>query len=233
LQTAIKEKDDFALQWFEPCWYGRGGSTLKGSLILFVSIALAGVADRAAAADDKTTFQAKPVTEYAHKQTSEKVTIAVEPFITDDQAKEAFGKVNPWRSGILPVLVVVRNDSGNAIRMDRVRFMYELPDRTKVEATPAGELRFLRGAKAPPNPNERPSVGGVRLGKSTKNPLAEWEIEGRAFAAKVIPPGQSASGFVYFQTQVTSAAASIYVSGLTNAVTGNELYYFEIPLSGN
>jgi hypothetical protein len=49
----------------------------------------------------------------------------------------------------------------------------------------------------------------------------------------VIPPGQSASGFVYFQTQVTSAAASIYVSGLTNAVTGNELYYFEIPLSGN
>jgi hypothetical protein len=205
---------------------------LRGPLLLFVSIALGVSASLAAPAEEKTTFQAKPVAAYANKQTSEKVTIAVEPFITDDQTKDAFGKVNPWRSGVLPVLVVVQNDSPNAIRVDRVKFMYELPDRTKVEATPASDLKFLRGAK-PPSPNERPSVAGVKLGKSSKNPLAEWEIEGRAFAAKMIPPGQSASGFVYFQTQVTSAAASVYVSGLANAVTGNELYYFEIPLSGN
>ncbi len=65
-----------------------------------------------------------------------------------------------------------------------------------------------------------------------KNPLAEWEIEGRAFAAKMIPAGQSASGFVYFQAKLISAAASVYISGLTNPVTGKEMYYFEIPMSG-
>jgi hypothetical protein len=72
---------------------------------------------------------------------------------------------------------------------------------------------------------------GVHLGGS-KNPLAEWEVEGRAFAAKMIPPGQAASGFVYFQAPLNSDAASVYISGLENAVTGKELFYFEIPLSG-
>lgn len=184
-----------------------------------------------AATAQTTTFQAKSVQEYPHKQTSEKVTIAAGQFITDDQTKDAFGKVNPWRSGILPVLVVVRNDNAFALRVDRLRFIYVLPDRTRVESTPAGELRFLRGAKQPSN-TPGPSVGGIKLGKSTKNPLAAWEIEGRAFAAKVVPPGQSASGFVYFQTATSSDAASLYISGLVNATTGNELYYFEIPLSG-
>ncbi len=68
--------------------------------------------------------------------------------------------------------------------------------------------------------------------KAPKNPLAEWEIEGRSFAAKMIPAGESASGFIYFQTQVTSAAASVYVSGITDPVTRKELFYFEIPMSG-
>ena len=189
-----------------------------------MSIAFAG-----APAD--ATFQARPVTDYPHRQTSEKITIAVEQFVTDEQTKDAFGKTNPWRNGILPVLVVVKNDSDAALRVDRLRFVYQLPDRTKVDATPAADLKYLKGAKQPSN-NPSPTVGGIKLGKNQKNPMAAWEIEGRAFSAKVIPPGQSANGFVYFQTPTTSEAASLYISGLVNASTGNELYYFEIPLSG-
>ncbi|MDQ1473619.1 MAG: hypothetical protein QOJ99_5099 [Bryobacterales bacterium] len=196
----------------------------------FVSIAFA--AGMAFAANpDNTTFQARPVGEYPHRQTSEKITIAVEQFVTDEQSKDAFGKANPWRSGILPVLVVVQNDSPNALRVDRLRFVYLLPDRRRIESTPAAELKFLRGAKQPSN-NPMPSLGGIKLGKNNKNPLAAWEIEGRAFTAKMVPPGQSASGFVYFQTPTTSEAASMYICGLVNATSGNELYYFEIPLSG-
>jgi hypothetical protein len=30
----------------------------------------------------------------------------------------------------------------------------------------------------------------------------------------------------------SSAAASVYISGMENPVTGKELYYFEIPMSG-
>jgi hypothetical protein len=45
----------------------------------------------------------------------------------------------------------------------------------------------------------------------------------------MLPPGQSASGFFYFQTGFTRSS-SIYVSGLKDAKSGEELFYFEIPL---
>ncbi len=179
---------------------------------------------------DKTTFQAKAVEQYPHRQTSEKVTIAAEPFVTDDQAKEAFGKVNPWRSGVLPILLVVKNQGTQSIRLDRLRLVYQLPDRTKIENTPAAELKFLGGGGG--RPKQYPTPIGVKIGKGAKNPFNEWEIEGRAFAGRMLPPGETVSGFIYFQTPTSSDAASLYVSGLLNAVTGAELYYFEIPLSG-
>lgn len=192
---------------------------------------LASIAIPASYAAEKTTFQAKPAASYPHKQTSEKVTIAAEQFITDDQTKDAFGKTNPWRMGILPVLVVIQNDSAAAVRVDRIRFIYVLPDRTRVESTPASDLRYLRGAKTPTTGPAMPKIPGVS--RKGKNPLGEWEIEGRAFTAKMIPPGQSASGFVYFQVPTSSDASTLYVSGLVNASTNNELFYFEVPLSGN
>jgi hypothetical protein len=181
--------------------------------------------------NDKSRFEVKAVAAYPHRQSSEKVTIAAEPAETDEQTTEPFGKVNPYRYGVLPVLIVIQNDGSDAIRVDRMRFAYTLPDHTKVEATPAQDLRFIHGARTPkglPGP-----TGGIKLTKAPKNPLAEWEIEGRAFAAKMIPPGQSASGFVYFQVPQSSQAASVVISGLENAVNGKELYYFEIPMSGN
>jgi len=199
---------------------------LRWPLLLAVSIAAASGADK-----EKTRFDAKPASAYAHKQTSEKVTIAAEPFETDEQAKDAFGKVNPFRYGLLPVLVVIQNDSPDAIRVDHMRLIYTLPDRSKVEATPAQDVRFLHGVTQP-KPVIGP-VGGVKIGRQPKNPLAEWEIEGRAFAAKMVPAGQSASGFVYFQVPQSSPAATVTVDGLVDAASGKELYYFEIPMSGN
>jgi hypothetical protein len=181
------------------------------------------------ASDDKQEFKARPAAEYPHRQTSEKVTIAAQQYVTDDQAKEAFGKVNPWRYGILPVLIVIQNDSPHALKLTQLRLTYVLPDRTRIEATPAQDVRFVLGAK---KPSQVGGPLGTVLNKRGKNPLSEWEIEGRALAAKMIPPGESASGFVYFQTPQQSDAASVYITGLVDAVTSKELYYFEIPMSG-
>ena len=194
-------------------------------LLLLVSIAAVPGAD-----NDKSKFEVKPAVAYPHHQTSEKVTIAAQPMETDEETREAFGKVNPYRYGVLPVLIVIRNDGTDAIRVDRMKLVYTLPDGANVEATPAQDVRFIRGVRAPgglPGP-----TGGIRITRQPKNPLAEWEIEGRAFAAKMVPGGQSASGFAYFEVPQTSAAASVYISGMEDAVSGKELYYFEIPLSG-
>ena len=202
---------------------------IKGlRLLMLFCISIAAVL---AADAEEGKFTAKAVAEYAHRQTSEKVTIAAQTFETDEQTREAFGKVNPFRFGVLPVLVLVRNEGTDTLRLDRMRVTYILPDHSRANATPAGELRFLRG---PSQPKAISGPGGkVAISRSPKNPLGGWAIEGRAFAARVLAPGESASGFFYFQVQQSSAAASVYISGLENARTGAELYYFEIPMSGN
>ena len=190
-------------------------------LALLMSIAAA------FAADKETPFKAAPAASYQHHQTNDKVTIGVEPFTTPDQAKTAFGKLNPYPYGILPVLVVIQNDGDQTIRLDHLKAEYVGAGGNRVEATPAKDIRYLYSSGKKPTVIPGPT-GPVAL-KPKKNPLDVWEIEGRALVAAVLPAGQSASGFLYFQTGL-HATASVYLSGLTEAGTGKELLFFEIPL---
>jgi hypothetical protein len=64
---------------------------------------------------------------------------------------------------------------------------------------------------------------------SKKNPLDAWEIEGRAFAAQMLPAHNSAFGFFYFETGWQSGS-TIYITGLKEASSGKELAFVEIPL---
>ena len=180
-------------------------------------------------AEDRARFEPRPILQYPNHQTSGGVTAAASVFETDDQARLAFGKVNPYKHGVLPVLVIIQNDSKTAIRTDRIQAEYIGPDRSKVENTPAADVRFIEGPRQP-SMTPGPWPGGIpHIGGNKKPPLSEWEIEGRAFAAKMIPPGQSASGFFYFQTGHRSGS-TLYVSGLRDAATGQELMFFELLL---
>jgi len=187
-------------------------------LVLFLSIA-------ALFAADKPKFQAGPADSYPAHQTSQKVTIAAKVFETDEQTRPAFGKNNPYKHGVLPVLVVMENNTGQTLRLDQMRVEYIRPDGAAIAATPANEVRYISGGRKP-----RVDIGptGAKVGRS-KNPLDTWEIEGRAFSAKMVPAGESASGFFYFQSGFQSSS-KLYITGITEAGSGNELFYFEIPL---
>jgi len=52
----------------------------------------------------------------------------------------------------------------------------------------------------------------------------------RAFAAKMLPPGDSASGFFYFEAR-PEVGDKIYLNGLRDARSGEEILYFEFPLA--
>lgn len=159
------------------------------------------------------------------KQTVSDVTVAVQPYRTDESAKKAFGKVNPYEYGILPVLVMIRNDSKKTIRLSTMKPEYISPTRDRIEATPAGDVKY---ARAPKRPNMNPGpIPGIRL--KGKNPLAAEEIESRGFTAQMLPPGESAHGFIYFQTGY-QRGASFYLTGVQDASTGQDLFYFDIPM---
>ena len=179
----------------------------------------------AALAADKEPFKAAPASSYAHKQTNDGITVAVEAFTTPEKLKTAFGKLDPNQYGVLPVLVVFQNDTKETLRLDRLKVEYVSP-KVRVEATPSREVKFARGVQ---RPNVWGGPGGRVLIRGKKNPLDAWEIEGRAFSAAMLPPGQAASGFFYFQTE-PQGNASIYINGLSEAKTGKELFYFDVPL---
>lgn len=198
-------------------------------LALLMSIAAVAGPNKAAAADkDRPKFEMAPAVSYLSHQTSEKVTIGASVYDTPEKAKEAFGKLNPYQYGVVPLLIVIQNDSGQTIRVDRIQVDYVAPDGGHVDATPAQDIRYLNPARQPKVVTGPIPTAGPRLSRH-KNPLDAWEIEGRAFSAKMVPAGESAGGFFYFQTG-HRPGARVYVTGLAEASSGRELLYFEFPL---
>jgi hypothetical protein len=196
--------------------------TGKSLIAAFLSIAAASGAEK-----DKPKFTPGPVDSYACRQAIQKVTVAAQPFRTDDETSAAFGKLNPNRYGVLPVLVVIQNDTDKAISLETLKVEFLGVDRERVDATPAADLKYLQG------PNQ-PKYGSPIPGRGThipkkKSPLNVWEIEGRAFTARMLPPKETASGFFYFRAPYRTGS-KLFVRGIREAGTGNEWFYFEIPL---
>src|SRR5579872_1378018 len=96
------------------------------SIALFAGFALAGAAEK------EPHFAPADAASYRTRQTNDKVTIAAVPYITEEQIRSAFGKLDPNKYGILPLLIVVRNDSGKTIRLESMRVEYVNSDRSHV-----------------------------------------------------------------------------------------------------
>jgi hypothetical protein len=200
----------------------RKMSFASKSLVLLLSIfAVRG-------ADKNTPFKPGPTDSYPCRQTQEKVTIAVQPFDTQEKTRLAFNKLDPNRYGILPVLVIIRNDGSDTLMLEGLRAEYIAESQQKVEAIPSREVAKVN-APGRPRISGGPLPTQIPRSSTKKNPLSDWTIEGRAFAAKALPPGESASGFFYFEAR-HRPGASLYLTGLRVAPNRRELFYFEIPL---
>ncbi len=176
---------------------------------------------------DEVRFSPAEASSYASKQSNDKVTIAVKPYDDEALAHTAFGKVNPYQYGILPILVIVQNDTDESLRLDRMQVAYTAFDGKQIDSTPAADVPFAIGG--PRRPSATPNPLPPELRKKHKNPLAGPEIETRAFAAQMLPPHESAHGFFYFQAH-HRPGDSVTISGIKQARSGKDLFYFEIPL---
>ena len=191
-------------------------------LFLILSIAAELGADK-----KEVKFSPGPASSFASKVTNEKVTIGVQAYDTEDLNRAAFGKVNPYLHGVLPVLVVIQNDTGTTLRLDNVLVNYIGPDRAKIENVPPLEVKYI-GASNQPKLSRNPLPTGIPGGRPKKGPLNAIEIETRAFAARMLAPGDSASGFFYFQTG-HRRSSKFYLTGIREAKSGKEIFYFDIP----
>jgi hypothetical protein len=177
-------------------------------------------------ADKDKRFAPKPASSYATKQSQGKVVVAAVPYVDEDENRDVFGKTNPYKAGVLPVLVVIENGSNEALRLD-LKVEYINGRNRHIESISPRDI-FAAG----PGP-KRPKIGGsappIPLPKK-KNQLGSAEIAGLAFAARMVPAGESVHGFFYFNTEL-DPSAQLYLTGVSEARSGKELFYFEIPLA--
>src|SRR5580693_8921001 len=125
---------------------------LLSSLILF----MAAVTVAAQSSKDAAKFSPGPASSYPAKQTNDHVTVAVVAYDTEELAHTAFGKLNPNQYGVLPILVIIQNDTDQALKLEHLDVEYTGVDGRRVEATPAGEVQTLGGTDRPDVPVARP-----------------------------------------------------------------------------
>ncbi len=180
------------------------------------------------ALDKGDGFAVRPAEEYPNHQTLEKITVAAVPYTTQADQKAAFDKARPYDYGILPILVVIKNDTGKVLSVE-LETQFVTKEDQHVDPTPAKDVQVFQGIQKVPGP-QGPNPLGIPLPRRNKNgPLNVEEIDGRSWSIKLIPPGEQAYGFVYFQAQ-DLRGSELYLSGLRDAATKQAYFYFEIPL---
>jgi hypothetical protein len=171
------------------------------------------------------TFSPGKATDYPSVQVTGKVRIAAVKYESDAETKPVFAKTNPNEYGILPILLLVENQSLETVMVDRMYVSYQTPDRMQIEPMDSREILSVRAPK-------RPGTGGVSYPSpiplpKKKNPLTKVEFETRAWAAKTLMPGESAHGFLYFNVRHRRNAI-LYITGIREG--SKELFFVEVPI---
>jgi hypothetical protein len=174
-------------------------------------------------------FEAGAAREYAH-QTSDQVTIGAKSFDNEELTSSAFGKkTDLLRYGVLAVLVVVENKRDKAIDLRDLQVNLVAADGRHASAVSPEDVPFMATEGRHPNQSGVHMPVPIPLPKK-KNLLETPSIVERAFSAKMLPAGDSASGFFYFEAKPESGD-KVYLSGLRDARSGQEIMYFEFPLN--
>lgn len=193
-----------------------------------------GLTVTAAWAADKE-FRPGPADRYPSRQSQNDVTVAVRAYHDPERAATAFGKTDPYKHGVLPVLVVVTNGGKNPVSLAGMKPRFVQGRNEGVEPISGDDLAYFnpKGAQPRQNPSMIPGIPGVTRPKVKRGPLARPEIVERQFKAPVVAPGETASGFFYYHVgrdRDPLSGATIYLSGLRDMTSGQELFYFEISL---
>jgi hypothetical protein len=175
---------------------------------------------------------AKPAASYpAHDtHTDEGVTIAADPYDMPDKA--SIFTINYQEQGLLPIFVVVTNDTDQPLALSGMKAQLQTADRTKITPSDADDIyRRLSRPNRSNNPYPLPLPRSNKVKGAVSRKTLD-EIQNAAFNAKAVEPHTTQAGFFFFDVAGISApvaGARLYVTGVRNA-KGDDLMYFEIAL---
>jgi len=186
-----------------------------------------------AMATDHTPPPVQPATAFAAVEVhdDEKVAIAAEPYDTRERA--SIFRVDFLGHGIMPVRLIVTNNSNRPISLRDARILFMTAAGDKIQAAEPEDVERLmtrkerEGSKIPmPGP-----IPNIKLKPKASNKDIEADFNTFEYQALVVEPHTTRAGFLFYDVSDLDnplRGAKLHLHKLRNA-DGDELFYFEIP----
>ena len=186
-----------------------------------------------AVATDHTPPPVQPATTFAAVEVhaDEKLAIAAEPY--DTKEKQAIFRVDYLSHGVMPIRLIVTNNSDRPISLRDARILFMTASGDKIQAAEPEDVERLmtrkerEGAKIP-LPGGLPSI---KLKPKASNGEIEADFNTFEYQALVVEPHTTRAGFLFYDVSELDhplKGARLHLHKLRNA-DGDELFYFEIP----
>jgi hypothetical protein len=186
-----------------------------------------------AMASDHTPPPVQPATAFPAVEVhpDEKVAIAVDPY--DTREKESIFRVDYLGHGVMPIRLIVTNNSDRPISLRDARILFETAAGDRIQAAEPEDVDRLmsrkerEGSKIPmPGP-----IPSIHLKPKASNKEVEADFDTFEYGALVVEPHTTRAGFLFYdvsQLDDPLRGAKMHLHELRNA-DGKELFYFEIP----
>jgi hypothetical protein len=186
-----------------------------------------------ALAVDHSPPPVQPATTFAAVEVhdEEKVAIAAEPY--DTKEKESLFKVDYLSHGVMPIRLIVTNNSDRPISLRDARILFQTAAGDRIPAAEPDDVERLmtqkerQGSKIPmPGP-----IPAIKLKPKASNKEIEADFDTFEYQALVVEPHSTRAGFLFYdvsQLDHPLKGAKLHLHKLRDA-DGKELFYFEIP----
>jgi hypothetical protein len=184
-------------------------------------------------ASDHAPPQVQPATTFAAVEVhdNEKIAIAAEPY--DTRQKESIFRVDYLSHGVMPVQLVITNNSDRPISLRDARILFQTATGERIQAAEPEDVERLmtrkdrEGGKIPlPGP-----LPPIKTRAKASNKDIEADFSTFEYGALVVEPHTTRAGFLFYdvsQLDHPLKGAKLHLHALRDA-DGNELFYFEIP----
>jgi hypothetical protein len=171
----------------------------------------------------------KPAKEYPYKQDFQKIVIAAQPYVTQEETQELFDTKRLYERQIMPVLVVIQNNNDFAIRLrgDSIYFV----DKNRTQHPPIRyEEVLLRISLNRPltTQSTRPEVLLQGVNRDMR-----MDFEHKAFGEKLIAPHESDYGIVFYPRpeDANLFGSRIFIPEIYNLTENEQLIFFEFSIA--
>jgi hypothetical protein len=186
-----------------------------------------------ALAVDHSPPPVQPATTFAAVEVhdDEKVAVAAEPY--DTKEKESLFKVDYLSHGVMPIRLIVTNNSDHPISLRDARILFQTAAGDRIPAAEPEDVERLmtqkerQGSKIPmPGP-----IPPIKLKPKASNKEIEADFDTFEYQALVVEPHSTRAGFLFYDVSELDhplKGAKLHLHKLRDA-DGKELFYFEIP----